>query len=197
VRREKFFTMGAGDSVDISGGYRLELLSFEFQRYDSGIPKDWISTVRVTRGDTVLRESFPIEVNRPLRLGLLAIYQTSYDTDALLHLSDGSGGTYTMSPGEGIKTGETVQFLAGAERGTDGDYVAIFETWRGQERVSVSRIAAGDSVGEYRIDRVTARELTGLTAVRDPGFIPVLAALLIGAAGLALTFIQKRGEERT
>jgi cytochrome c biogenesis protein len=194
VRREKYFTVGAGDAVDISGGYRLELLSFEFRRYENGSPKDWISTVRVTQGDKTVRESFAIEVNRPLRLGLLAVYQTSYDTDALLHLSDASGATYTLSPGDGIPTGGTVRFLSGAERSAGGEYVAVFEEWNDKERLSVDKIAAGGSVGAYRIDRITARELTGLTAVRDPGFIPVLAALILGGVGLGLTFIQRRKE---
>jgi cytochrome c biogenesis protein ResB len=54
LRKEAAFSMGAGDSVDVSGGYRLELLAFDTQRYESGLPKDWISTVRVTQGDKVL-----------------------------------------------------------------------------------------------------------------------------------------------
>jgi hypothetical protein len=68
--------------------------------------------------------------------------------------------------------------------------------WKGEKRVDLLSVGAGGSVGDYRIDRVSARDLTGLTAVRDPGFIPVLAALIIGAAGLVLTFVQKRKEEK-
>jgi len=196
LRKEAAFSMGAGDSVDVSGGYRLELLAFDTQRYDSGLPKDWISTVRVTQGDKVLRESFAIEVNRPLRLGLLSVYQTTYETEVIVHVSDASGATYTLQNGEGVRVGESVHFLAGAERGAGGEYRAQFEVWKGEKRVEVLSVGAGGSVGDYRIDRVSARDLTGLTAVRDPGYIPVLAALIVGAVGLALTFVQKRKEEK-
>lgn len=196
LRREAAFSMGEGDTVDVTGGYRLELLAFDTQRYESGLPKDWISTVRVTQGGKVVRESFPIEVNRPLRLGLLSVYQTTYDTEVVLHVSDASGATYAMQRGEGVRVGDAVHFLSGAERGASGEYQAGFEVWKGEKRVDVLSSGIGDSVGEYRIDRINARDLTGLTAVRDPGFIPVLAALLIGAAGLVLTFAQKRKEEK-
>jgi cytochrome c biogenesis protein len=58
-------------------------------------------------------------------------------------------------------------------------------------------LRAGDTLGPYTISGITAREVTGLKAVSDPGFAPLLAALLIIAAGLCLTFIQSRGEAAT
>jgi hypothetical protein len=193
LRREAYFTVAEGSSVDVTGGYRLELLSFEYLRYPDGRPKDYISTVRVTRGDKVVKESYPIEVNRPLRLGLLAIYQSNYET--LLHLSDKAGAVYSLSSGgnEWVPVGDAAAYLAGAERGADGKYAAVFDMYQGEKRVDTRRIGAGESIGEYRIDQVS--ELTGLTASRDPGFIAVLAAMIIAGAGLALTFIQKRKEE--
>jgi len=33
--------------------------------------------------------------------------------------------------------------------------------------------------------------------VKDPGFVPVIAALILVAAGLSLTFIQKRKYKET
>ena len=39
---------------------------------------------------------------------------------------------------------------------------------------------------------VSSRNITGLKAVRDPGFPVVICALVIIALGLALAFIQKR-----
>ena len=34
-------------------------------------------------------------------------------------------------------------------------------------------------------------DVTGLRAIYDPGFVPVLVGLIMAACGLMLTFIQK------
>ncbi len=197
VRREKYFTMGVGDTVEITGGYRMELLSFEFQRYEGGRPKDWISRVRVRRGGTTLRDDYHIEVNRPLRLGLLRVYQSSYDTEGRVLLSDPQGGRYAIGRGDGVPSGDTALYLVAFEPAGPGSYMAVFQRGPGPDPGDLWRIVAGGSLGAYRVDGVEARDLTGLTAVRDPGVIPVLAALLLGSVGLALTALQRRGETST
>jgi hypothetical protein len=45
------------------------------------------------------------------------------------------------------------------------------------------------------VEELGSRDVTGLTAVKDPGFIPVVIALIIVAAGLTLTLLQKRKDK--
>ena len=67
-RQEGTFFLGLGDSIDLPMGYRLRLLDYAYQQYEDGRPRDWISTVEARRGESLLEASYPIEVNRPLRL---------------------------------------------------------------------------------------------------------------------------------
>lgn len=196
TRRERYFTLGAGDIVEINGRYRIELLDFRLQTYESGRPRDWISTVRVFRDGETLLEEYGIEVNRPLRLGLLRIYQTSFDTEGVVRLTDSEGRVHELTRGKGVPVGtDTLRYLVAFEASTPGVYTAVFRDVRGETVAAVSRATAGDTVGAYTIQEIEARELTGLTAGRDPGYIPVLIALVLGCVGLALTFIQRnRGE---
>jgi hypothetical protein len=185
-RREGTFYLGKGDSIDLPMGYQLKLLDFVDERYDDGRPRDWVSTVEARRGDQVLAASYPIEVNRPLRLRGLKIYQTNFTREEVARLRDLDGTLAAIHGGEGFHWENSLLVFAGIE----GDR-AVFERWEGHEKVEELRRGAAEFIGPYEIVEVSSRELTGLKAVKDPGFIPVLAALALVAAGLALTFIQK------
>jgi hypothetical protein len=75
--------------------------------------------------------------------------------------------------------------------------VAVFERYRGKARVGSLAVAVGQSIGPYTIRSVRMRNLTGLRAVRDPGYLPVLIGLIVSAVGLTLTFVQKIGDQKT
>jgi len=175
----------------------MSLVSFESQKYEDGRPKAWISKVDVTINDKPRLKGFAIEVNHPLKLGILKVYQSSFGTEAVLHLADASGHITAVSTGQSIRVGDREFYFAGTKRTGDGpkDLKASIEEWKGQEKITAGEEGTGDALGPYRIDALYEREVTGLTAVRDPGFIPVLAALILACLGLALTTIQKKGRE--
>ncbi len=185
-RREGMAYMGEGDEIRLPGEYTVRLLSYEFQRYEDGRPKDWISTVEVRRAGELVMDSYPIEVNKPLRIGGIRIYQISFARQDRAFLRDGQGQRRLISSGEGFEWQGGVVIL----REIEGD-TAIFEKWEGHSRTAVYRVAVGERIGEYSVEEVGSREVTGLKAVRDPGFVLVVIALIITSAGLTLTLVQK------
>jgi cytochrome c biogenesis protein ResB len=156
VRREHDFTMTAGDAVKLEGGYVMTLKNFEFLQYPDGRPKAWISTVDVKQGDRLVRHDYKIEVNHPLTLGMLKVYQMNYSSEATVDFAD-----------------------------------AQFRQYRGNDAIASFEFGIGEKIGSYTVRSIDARELTGLRAAVDPGFIPVLIALILMAVGLTMTSIHK------
>ena len=197
LRQQQYFTMGPGDAVALPGGYKMSLVAFDFLKYDDGRPKAWISTVDVSLNDKSVRSGYAIQVNHPLSLGILKVYQSSFETEGLLHLTGPGGTGPDLSTGKSITVGDTEFFFAETKRIGDGpnDIKAVIEEWRGQAMTASHEASNGDALGPYRINGLLERQVTGLTAVRDPGFIPVLAALIIGTFGMALTTLQKKGKQ--
>jgi hypothetical protein len=191
MRKETDFNMAVGDEVEISGGYRLALLAFDYLRYEDGRPKSWTSTVKGTRNGKIEAASFPIQVNKPLRMGTLAIYQVNYG--GIVHLLDAEGNTTAMMTGQWIEGESSTIVLAALEKRSQGGGAldAVVEEWKGGVRVTSAKVPQGSSIGPYRV--MGMAEFTGLRAVDDPGAIPVIAALLICSLGLVLTFVQKKG----
>ena len=64
----------------------------------------------------------------------------------------------------------------------------------GDKQVGGTTLGVGQTIGPYTVRDIQAREVTGLKAVRDPGYAPFLAALVLMMGGLVLTFVQKKGE---
>ena len=191
-RREGTFYLGKGDSIDLPLGYRLRLLDFVDQRYEDGRPRDWVSTVEASRQDRVVVVSYPIEVNRPLRLRGLKIYQTNFTREEVALLRAESGQLAAIHGGEGFRWENSLLVFTGIEAER-----AVFERWEGHTLAEELRRAPSQPIGQYTIIELSSRELTGLKAVKDPGFVPVIAALILVATGLSLTFIQKRKDKET
>jgi hypothetical protein len=190
-RIESLVYMGEGDEIQVRGQYRTRLVDFEYEEYEDGRPKDWISTVEVRRGEELLFASFPIEVNKPLRIGGVRIYQTSFVREDRALLRDRDGISRPIADGQGFEMeGAMVSF-----RGIEGN-TAVFERWEQQSRTAIYRTGIGETIGEYTVMELGSRDVTGLKAVKDPGFIPVVVSLIIVAGGLTLTLIQKgKGKE--
>ena len=143
-------------------------------------------------GATVI-PSYPIEVNRPLKVNRVKVYQTSYADQARAVLVDPDGTEHGISSGEGFQWEGKLLLFQGLEGAAFAEMErAIFEEWTGHERTGVIPVGRGEMIGQYRVQDLSTRMVTGLKAVRDPGFLPVAVALIIVAAGLTLTFIQKR-----
>jgi cytochrome c biogenesis protein len=77
-RMEGSITLAPGESALLPGGDTLRLENFEFIKYPDGRPRAWISTVTVLSGNKALLQSYPLEVNHPVKLKGLTLYQWSY-----------------------------------------------------------------------------------------------------------------------
>lgn len=190
-RWEKTFYLGKGDPEPLALGYTLKLLDYRYEQYPDGRPKDWISTVQVERQGRMVVASYPIEVNRPLRLPRLKVYQASFSREDTALLRDPQGELAPIHNGQYFEWREAILFFSGIENGK-----AVFERWEGHSRTAIYDLSASQAIGDYTIVELSSRDLTGLKAVKDPGFIPVIVALALVAAGLALTFLQKRGDKQ-
>ena len=107
-------------------------------------------------------------------------------------LREQGGQTVAMHDGQYFEWQGSILYFAGIEDGR-----AVFERWEGHSLAEKLSRGPTEPIGDYTIVELSSRELTGLKAVKDPGFIPVLAALLVVIAGLALTFIQKSRDKES
>jgi cytochrome c biogenesis protein ResB len=191
-RAEQTQFLAEGQEADIGSGYTLRLLSFEFLRYGNGSPRDWISKVAVAREGLQETASFPIQVNHPLRLRGLTVYQSSWDVNGTLRLKDADGNDVVPpSPGDSFPLGDSRWMFAAFRR--DGSAWGVeFRRYRGGDLEETRILRPGDSIGPFTVTGITGQEITGLKTVRDPGLAPFLAAVLLIVAGLCLTFIQQR-----
>lgn len=187
ARREAPFRLGAGDAVELAGGYTLRLLDLAYESYPDGRPKDWVSRVQATRGDRVLVESYAIEVNKPLRLPGIKVYQSSFGREEIARLRSPDGKVAVMARGEGFRWKDAVLVFDGLE----GE-LAVFERYENHAKTDELWVGVSMPVGDYTLLEVSSRMVTGLRAVKDPGLAPVIAGLALVAAGLGLSLLQKR-----
>jgi len=191
-RQETTWSLAVGEDAALNSTYALHLLSLQYLKYDNGAPKEWTSTVRITREGNIEIPSFPIRVNQPLRLKGLSVYQTAWELQGILDLKDADGQEVTATTGQGFPLGQSFWYFAEAQKARDAwSIVAVEYEGKEMKPVSTRELRAGDTLGPYTVLGITAREITGLKAVKDPGFAPFLAALVIIAVGLAVTFVQK------
>ncbi len=194
-RREQDLVLGAGDQASLMSSLTLRLESLAAESYESGAPKEWRSTVSVSSGAREEVSSYPIRVNHPLRLHGLSVYQTSWAVEGTLAARDAAGSPVRATTGQGFEEGDTIWLFDEVERERAG-WAAVFRQLRGRSVIAVRRVAPGDTIGPFTVTTVTGREVSGLTAVRDPGFPVVVAALVLIATGLALSLLQREKEAR-
>jgi cytochrome c biogenesis protein len=72
----QLFTLKEGDVARVDN-IELRLVDFEFQLYEDGRPKDWISKLEIVDDEGKITKGV-VEVNKPLRIGSGRIYQWSY-----------------------------------------------------------------------------------------------------------------------
>jgi cytochrome c biogenesis protein len=78
TRIEGVVELAPGQTVHINRDYSLHLRDFTTERYESGAPKAWISTVDVIQRGEVVRAGEEIRVNAPLEVARVTVYQTGY-----------------------------------------------------------------------------------------------------------------------
>ena len=191
-RREQTVFFTPGEAATIGGEYRIEMTDFEYQRYESGAPKDWISTVRVERGGEPIREKVEIEVNEPLRIGPYTVYQVSHDRRPVARFSDGETRELRIIAGHRARLGGgTITFAAVPEGGGQEEpREGLFVLQEGAQRSSL-RIAVGETLRGLELRSLASAPISGLKVARDPGYTVVLAGFALAALGLAVTYIGK------
>jgi hypothetical protein len=80
---------------------------------------------------------------------------------------------------------------------SDSTVFLIQEYDREGNPVGMRLLSPSDRINGYTIDSVILTEVTGLRVVQDRSFVLALVGFSIIGCGLALSFIQKRGDETT
>ncbi len=193
-RHEQTLALVEGDEASIGSGYHMAMRSLQFLANADGSPRDWITTVGITRDGSHDVQVVPIRVNHPLRLHGLTVYQSAWDVGGTLRLRDKAGRDVAPpSPGDYFAMGDSRWIFDGFLH--DGQaWSAEFSRYAGSELQERRNLRAGDSIGPFTVMAVDAYDRTGLKVVRDPGLAPFLAAVVLITAGLCLTFLQKRGD---
>jgi cytochrome c biogenesis protein len=195
ARKEAGFFLAEGETVRLAYGYTLRLKSFEYLKYSDGRPRAWLSTVEIEREGVATAgaaRSFTIAVNRPLKLGRLKIYQSTYGEMLAATLTDEKGFSERILQGRHARHGEAVLFFKGVDA-TSGK--AVFERVEGGRTSGAFEAETGETVDGLRLDGVSRTFFTGLKAVKDPGFLPVVLSFVLVASGISLSFMQKLGEK--
>ena len=192
-KSEAFVRMEEGDKINLTGGYTLTLKDFKYLKYDNGRPKDWISTVDLEKNGKVIKDSFAIEVNRPLKAGRKKIYQISYTENKLLYISDPEGAVYRLKPGQLIPVGEDGMVFKDIIEDPDhpDNPDLVFEKWVNKNPERLVSLSVEDKIDIYTIKGSDTRMSSGLQIVNDPGYYPVLAGLILLSIGLFITYYQK------
>ncbi len=198
ARQEAFVRMSVGDEVNLTGGYTIVLKNFEFLKYDSGRPKDWISTVELKKDGKVIHDAYPIEVNNPLKAGNKNIYQMSYTVDNVIFISDPDGNKYKLAPGQFIPVGEEGMVFRDVipDPSGKGKFSAIFDRWVDHEVKEQKTLTISDTIDIYTITGIDTHMTSGLQIVDDPGYYTVLIGLILLTIGLFLTYYQKLGDKK-
>ena len=210
-REESMLWLRPGETAQLPDEYELVLKSFDFQKYEDGRPKDWLSQVEVMRNGQLVK-THTIEVNRPLKIGRLKLFQASYTEDITVDISDIVGEVATIRPGDYYFTENTMVIFRTVE--TDGvnpgiqdddpcldSGFAIFEelsadsTGSGHEVIAVYRVGIDEQIGMYTIEKLCISNSTGLQVVEDSSVTPLIVSLILIGFGMSLTFVQKIGDK--
>jgi cytochrome c biogenesis protein len=193
ARRTEEITMAEGEAVRLDGGYTVALRDFEVQQYPDGRTKDYVSYLQVSREDRLLHASYPLEVNHPLRIGDLRIYQSRFFRQVVLEFIGPEDGVYQMVSGSPVRLGEDNYVLEGLAEGEEGRRAALITN---QTSGRQYRLSPGDVFFGLTVNSVELREYSGLKAVRDPGYTVLIAGFIIALSGLAahyvIRFIRRR-----
>lgn len=197
-RTEAFIRMEEGEKISLTDDYTLTLKSFDFFRYETGRPKDWISNVMLEKDGKIIHLSYPIEVNRPLKAGNKKIYQSSYTVNNILYISDPAETIYIMKQGQIIPTrdGEMIFRDIIADPSGQNNSTIVFEKWINGESRGRRSLSVSNKIDIYTITGTDTRMSTGLQIVSDPGYYTVLIGLILLTIGLFLTYYQKLGDDK-
>ena len=189
-RQETVVFLAEGGGFELPDGKTIRLKNFDFEMYDDGRPKDWISRVEVLNGKDV-EKTFSIEVNKPLRVGRYRIFQSSYKNDAVA-VFERDGEKVKIKPGEAMPfEGGFIGFLE--YQSTPEGNAAVFIQEKDGKRTQISLFAGEDFSGILLSDLLVHSE-SGLQVVTQKGIILIYLSLILLCIGMFLSFYQKLGD---
>ncbi len=219
---EGYVTLPEGETVstiqlrEASGsrplGFEIRCDAFDVSFYDSGRPKQYLSTLTIIEDDKkVLTEK--VRVNQPLRYKGINIFQSTYGTNAVKNIdlsftSRKSGKTYhrkmnleeSVKLPEGLGTFTVTAFNDSYRHQMMGKTINIGETLLGtikkqdnKERVALplrfenfDKMRRGDVF--ISVDDYERTYYTGLQVRKDPGVPIVYTSFILIIIGIYITF---------
>ena len=182
--REEVVVLGVGESMTVREEWQVTLLDSE----RTGM--NWVSTLQIEKSEEIVRQE-RLAVNEPVRVGPVRLLQQSWEDPRVLILEGPEGNRYTMAPGEGFASGETVIILEESE-GTDlGLRFARFVESMREGTIAVEE---GMTLAELTVVGSEERILSGIQVVHDPGAPFALAGAIILILGFGL-YIARRVRE--
>jgi cytochrome c biogenesis protein ResB len=184
--------MSKGDGVSLPGGRQLSLVDFEYRSYPDGRPQAWISTVELSPapGKAGGASRRAIEVNHPLRIGSVSIYQVGYSKTTAALFGNSKAELVRVFGGQTSELAGLGPVFFMAQEGAGPTAQGLF-TVTGADGKKAQRLSLGDSLGDWSLEDLREVEVTGLRAATDPGYPAVFAGFILIALGLGLTYIQK------
>ncbi len=190
TRQETVVFLAEGSSFGLPDGKTIRLKNFDFEMYEDGRPKDWISRVEVVNGKSV-EKTFDIEVNKPLRAGGYRIFQNSYRNEATAVL-ERDGEQIMIRPGEAIPFEDGFIGFLEYRPGAEGDR-AVFIQEKDGKRTQIS-LAPGEDFSGILFSDLLVHSESGLQVVTQKGIVLIYIALVLLIIGLFLSFYQKLGD---
>ncbi len=190
TRQETVVFLSEGNSFELPDGKEIRLKTFDFEVYEDGRPKDWISRVEVVNNGTV-DKSFSIEVNKPLRVGGYRIFQSSYrnDVTAVLERDDEK---LMIRPGEAMPYEDGFIGFLEYQSTFDGDVAVFIQEKNGKQTQRF--LTVGESLSGVLLSDLLVHSETGLQVVTQRGIFLIYLSLSILCIGLFLSFYQKLGD---
>lgn len=206
---EEDLAVPVGGTVEVGHdtGLTLTALSFSDTYTEQGRPADYVSELQLRRGDEVVAQQ-EVRVNSPLEYGGFRFHQTTFGIAADVRVAldgqevfaeavplkwasnDGANavGRFDL-PGTDL---EVVVVLAASGR-TDGVVpvgAALFEIYRGEERVDAKVALQGTAVSSAGHDFTFERErqFTGIRMRQDPGEVWMWIGSALLVIGMSITF---------
>lgn len=212
---EEDLAVPVGGTVQVGHGTGLALtaLSFSDTYTAQGRPADYVSELQLRRGDEVVAQQL-VRVNSPLEYGGFRFHQTTFGIAADVRVVSGGQELFAEAvplkwtsndganavgrfdlPGTDL---EVVVVLAASGR-TDGVVpvgAALFEVYRGDERVDAKAALQGSAVTieGYDLSFERERQFTGIRMRQDPGelWMWVGSALLVIGMSITFSFAYRR-----
>lgn len=182
TRRSDVIFLQEGEKVSLSNDYTLGLLKFQILQDSAGGIKDYLSKVQVSRKGTVIEESAVIEVNHPLRLRGITLYQNSWNQIVRVTVKRDDGDTLTIDSTAPFSFNDVDYRITGFKEDEAGISVLIQSRDENEEDIILTPGTAS-TLGQV----LSAEHIlkSGIAAVRDPGYTVVLTGFILMIIGIA------------